>query len=208
MENLATDIRTDYINKPALLILDMTQGFTSKASPLGVDSDKAIQAMQRLISTFRLSALPICYTCLEFDDESSNVTFRAYTPELNIFKPGSQWVELDPRLERLPEEPIFKKTAPSGFYGTNLEAWLVLNEIESLVIAGVTANGSVRATVFDGLNHDYRIWVAEDACNTSDAFTNSSGLRDLDDTFAVVTTTDSIISAVDPIQPLDESDYI
>lgn len=195
-------------NKPALVVVDMSNGFTSFDSPLGGAEESVVAANQRLLSTFRLSALPICFTSVVYRDDCTNGVFRAHLPDLNMLKPDTNWVEIDARMSRLSNEPVFEKTGPSGFFGTELEAWLVLNDVDSLVVTGLTTSGCVRATVVDGLHYDYPVWVAEDACGDRNNSAHEANLHDMAAKYATVKTTDEIINMIAPGMPLSDSDYV
>ena len=76
---------------------------------------------------------------------------------------GSRWVEIDPRLEPLSGEEVLEKHCPSAFYGTDLLTMLEGAGVDSLVVTGLTTSGCVRATVVDGLQNDFPVFVVEDA---------------------------------------------
>ena len=54
--------RSGYGKHPALLIIDMTKGFTDPASPMGSEVSSQIEAIQVLLKEFRAQGLPIFYT--------------------------------------------------------------------------------------------------------------------------------------------------
>ena len=195
-------------NKPALIVVDMSNGFTQFDSPLGGASESVVTANQKLLSTFRLSALPVCFTSVVYRDDHTNAVFRAHLPDLNILKPDTHWVNIDERLARLSNEPVFEKTGPSAFFGTELEAWLVLNDVDALVVTGLTTSGCVRATVVDGLQYDYPLWVADDACGDRNQDAHQANLHDMNAKYAEVKSTNAIIKHIAPTGPVSESDYI
>lgn len=204
-------VQTNHImlgNNPALLMVNMTKGFTQNNSPLHNACSATIEANQRLLSVFRLSAIPIAFTSLMFTDKSESSVLRNKQPELNILTPLSEWVLLDERLNRLEEEPIFEQSGPSAFFDTELAAWLVMNDIDSLVICGLTTSGCIRASVLDCIHNNYPVWVAEDACFDKDTEAHNSNLRDIANKYAGVKTVDEIIDLLAPTNDLSESDYI
>lgn len=59
-------------------------------------------------------------------------------------------------------ELVFRKIAPSAFWNTPLIVYLRLQNIETLVVAGSTTSGCVRATVEDSAAYRFRTIVVED----------------------------------------------
>ena len=55
-----------------------------------------------------------------------------------------------------------RKTVPSAFFGTGLAAWLTGHGVGSLLVAGCTTSGCVRASVVDAMSHGFRPLVLED----------------------------------------------
>lgn len=69
-----------------------------------------------------------------------------------------------PDLQVKPSDLIIVKPRVSAFYCTSLEAALRANNIQRLVIAGVSTAWAVQSTARDGHDRDYQIVIVEDAC--------------------------------------------
>jgi nicotinamidase-related amidase len=65
-------------------------------------------------------------------------------------------------------EKVFTKTVNSAFIGTNLETYLRENEIDSLVIAGLTTDHCVSTSARMAGNLGFTVTVASDATATFD----------------------------------------
>ena len=63
-----------------------------------------------------------------------------------------------------PRDILIQKQKPSAFYATPLQSYLTLLGCDSLLVAGATTSGCVRATVLDAFSSNYRVAVVEDAC--------------------------------------------
>ena len=59
---------------------------------------------------------------------------------------------------------VIHKQKPSAFLGTPLQSYLTLLQADTIVVAGCTTSGCVRATVVDAFSANYRLAVVEDAC--------------------------------------------
>jgi maleamate amidohydrolase len=165
--------------RPGLLIIDMSLGFTSPESPLGGDFESVKMANLALLKQFRAKQLPIFFTTVVYPDDSVAKVFRQRIPDLNILQKGSHWVEIDPYLKPQAGEYIIEKGWPSGFFKTNLLEKLKSENVDSLVITGLTTSGCVRATVVDALQNDYPSFVPEQACGDRNLSAHQANLHDI-----------------------------
>ena len=82
---------------PALILVDMINGFTDPQSPLGSHCDSVVEANRTLLQRFRGKNWPVFYTTVVYDSEDQARVFRERLPALNILQRGSHWVEVDAR---------------------------------------------------------------------------------------------------------------
>ncbi len=78
------------------------------------------------------------------------------------------------------------KQYASAFFGTSLAATLHASGVDTVVVAGVSTSGCVRATATDALQHGFRPIVVRDACADRSALLHESNLADLDAKYADV----------------------
>lgn len=171
---------------PALVLVDMVRGFTDPACPLGADVDEVVEANRKLLTAFREKRLPVIFTTVVYYDEGQARVFRDRLPALNVLTPGSEWIEVDPRLEPRGGEVVVEKQWASGFFKTNLDEVLRQKSVDSLVVTGLTTSGCVRATAVDGLQHDYKVVVVEDAVGDRNEDAHQASLFDLNAKYADV----------------------
>ena len=182
------------------------RGFTDTACPLGVDCPETLREIGRLLERFRERGWPVCFTAMRYDDARQAAVFRRKLPALNWLQAASPWVEIDPRCATRHGEPVFYKFWASGFFGTELAAHLASEGCDALVVTGLTTSGCVRATALDGLQHDYPVFIAREACADRDPDAHAGSLRDLSIKYAEVMSVDELISALAridaaPLQP-------
>ena len=93
------------------------------------------------------------FTTVVYDEvgEAAAAVFLRKVPALRILRPGSRWVEIDPRLGRLPSEPVIAKAGASAFFGVPFAAMLAGRD--TLIVCGASTSGCVRATVVDAMQH-------------------------------------------------------
>jgi len=164
---------------PALVLVDIIKGFTDPDCPLGSAADDVVEANRKLLAVFRSKGLPVFFTTVIYHDDSRARVFRDRVPALELLKPGSHWVEVDPRLEPAEGERIVEKQWASGFFKTDLDESLRAMGVDSLVVTGLTTSGCVRATAVDGLQYDYKVVVPTEAVGDRNPDAHRANLFDL-----------------------------
>ena len=166
-------------DKPALLIVDVINGFTDPTCPLGSEAASVVEANCQLIAVFHEQNLPVYLTTVVYDNDVQASVFRARVPALNVLKRGSHWCEIDPRLPLSSSDTIIEKTHASAFHGTNLADELRNEGVDSLVVTGLTTSGCVRASAVDGLQHNFKVVVPKEATGDRDPSAHQANLYDL-----------------------------
>jgi maleamate amidohydrolase len=174
--------RVGFGRRPALIVVDMSVGFTDPASPLHCDLEDVVAAIALLIAAARGSGVPVVYTTVAYTeaDRRTAGVFIDKVPALLTLEEGSRWVEVDPRLSPQAGEPVLIKLFASAFYGTPLASLLTAHGCDGVVVAGASTSGCVRATVVDALQHGYRVVVPREAVGDRDAAAHEANLYDID----------------------------
>jgi len=182
---------------PALVLVDVINGFTDPACPLGSEADSVVDACRTLLEVFRKKRLPVFFTSVVYRDESQARVFRQRLPALNVLEPGSEWVKIDPRIAPVIGETVIEKRWASGFFNTDLAQRLKDEGADSIVVGGLTTSGCVRATAVDGLQNDYRVVIAREATGDRNLAAHESNLFDLQAKYADVLSLKSVLSLLD-----------
>ena len=85
-----------------------------------------------------------------------------------MFDRGSPLAEAPASLAPLPGEVVLTKQYASGFFGTSLASTLTSHGVDTLVIAGVSTSGCVRATALDACQHGFVPVVVREAVGDRD----------------------------------------
>ena len=182
---------------PALVLVDVINGFTDPACPLGSEADSVVDACRTLLEIFRKKQLPVFFTSVVYRDESQARVFRQRLPALNVLEPGSEWVKIDPRIAPVNGETVIEKQWASGFFNTDLAQRIKDEGADSIVVGGLTTSGCVRATAVDGLQNDYRVVIAREATGDRNLAAHESNLFDLQAKYADVLSLKSVLSLLD-----------
>ena len=180
--------RAGFGRRPALVVVDVSIGFTDPRSPLVCDLDEVVAAIGRLLAETRAAGLPVVYTTVSYDEAARRTaaTFIEKVPALLTLEAGSRWVEIDPRIAPLPGEPVLNKLFASAFFGTALASFLAAERCDTVIVTGASTSGCVRATVVDALQHGYRPVVPREAVGDRNPAAHGANLYDMDAKYADV----------------------
>lgn len=84
------------------------------------------------------------------------------------------------------DEYVLEKSKASAFFQTSLLSYLLKQRVDSLIVAGTTTSGCVRASVVDGASYGYPVVVVEDACFDRSAFAHAANLFDIEMKYGTV----------------------
>jgi maleamate amidohydrolase len=168
--------------RPVLVVVDMSVGFTDPQSPLACDLEQVVEAVALLIGGARRAGVPVVYTTVAYDEDGRRraAAFIEKVPALLTLEAGSRWVEIDPRLAPEAGEPVLRKLHASAFFETELAELLAASERDSVMVAGASTSGCVRATAVDALQHGYRTVVPREAVGDRNAEAHEANLYDID----------------------------
>jgi len=173
--------------RPAVLVVDFSCGFTDPECPLGADMGAEIEATRRVLEVARGRGFPVIFTTIAFEENLvDGALWVRKVPSLGELRLGSRWVEIDPRLERREEETVIVKKGASAFFGTNLSAILASLGVDSVVLCGATTSGCVRATAVDLLQHGYPALVPRECVGDRAAPPHEANLFDIQAKYADV----------------------
>lgn len=186
--------RSGYGRSPVLLIVDFINGFTDPKSPLGGDFAWEINATRQLQDAFRRAGLPIVYTTIAYaKDLHDGGLFVKKVPSLAILQKGSPLIEVDQRIRPMPGEKVIEKKYASAFFGTNLDADLRSRGIDTVIMAGCTTSGCIRASAIDSLQYGYHTIVVREAVGDRAAGPHEANLFDIDAKYADVVLLDDAL---------------
>ena len=184
--------------RPAVVVVDLIEGFTNPESALACDADSAVEATRALLDAARAASVPVFFTTVSYtdDDLERAAMFVAKAPALATLRPGSPWVEVDARLARRADEPVLVKLFASSFFGTPLDELLREARCDTVVVTGASTSGCVRATAVDAVQHGYRALVPREAVADRAAGAHNASLLDIDAKYGDVISVDEAIAAV------------
>ena len=175
-------------HRPAVLVIDMIRAFTNPDTMLGANLDAQIEATQNLLSIARARSIPVIFSTVSYDNvdlKDAGIWALKQRGVMDL-RTGTPEVELDQRLQRMPSEGWLVKKYASCFFGTDLSSRLLSQGIDTLLIAGCTTSGCVRATAVDALQTGFRAMVVRECVGDRSKSAHDQSLFDLHAKYADV----------------------
>lgn len=187
--------RVGFGERPAVVVVDMIHGFTDPASPLGSNLDAEVAATARLLAAARAARFPVHFTTIEYhDDGTGGVPFVRKIPAIRTLLPGSRLVAVDGRLAPAAGEIVWTKQGASAFFGTALAAALTSRRVDTVLLAGCTTSGCVRASAIDSCQYGFRTIVVREAVGDRAREPHEANLFDMDAKYADVVALDEALA--------------
>jgi maleamate amidohydrolase len=183
--------------RPALLVVDLTRGFTEAAFPTGADVSATVAATNVLIDAARSRSLPVLFTAIAYTEaeaQGTSVAWFAKAHGLRALVEGSPAVELDPRLARGPEDLVVLKKGASAFHGTSVAAALVAMGVDTVLVCGATTSGCVRASVVDAVQSGFHVLVPREAVGDRAPGPHDANLYDINEKYGDVVDLDDAVA--------------
>ena len=184
-------MKPDWIapNRTAVIVIDCQVDFGALDGEMarrGADMtapQAALEKAMELIDAARQAGVPIVFVRLLSHPGGENriareAKLRQDDHEPDLCVEGSRGADfVGPKPQ--PGEMIVSKTHFSAFARTGLADQLHAQGLDSLVLAGLTTECCVASSAWDGFEHDFHIFIAEDACAAYDEELHRHALKAL-----------------------------
>jgi nicotinamidase-related amidase len=175
--------------RPALLVIDFVRAYLVEGSPLYAGVEPARAAAQALLEAARRARVPVLHTNVHYQPggRDGGVFFRK-VPALACFEAGAHpdLAAFAVGLEPIAGETVITKQYASAFFGTSLASTLTALGVDTLLIAGVSTSGCVRASAVDACQHGFIPLVVREAVGDRHPAPHDASLFDLQAKYAEV----------------------
>jgi len=175
--------------KPALLIIDFVKAYLEKTSPLYAGVEQARADCEILLRAARKRGIPVIHTNVVYQKggRDGGVFFRK-VPALACFELGAhpELAAFADGLEPVAGETVISKQYASAFFATSLASTLTALGVDTVLIAGLSTSGCVRASAVDCCQHGFVPVVVREAVGDRAAGPHESNLFDLQAKYAEV----------------------
>lgn len=167
---------------------------------------RALPSIRRLRDEFRARRWPIVYVALgrktsfkRADEGVSGGTGLGLAPSSITPRGtggGPSGYDIVAEVAPEPDDTLIWKYGPSAFFGTPLASLLVDRNIQTLVVAGSSTSGCVRATAVDGFSHGFNVLVPEEAVFDRSSTSHAVSLFDMATRYAAVAPCQQIVTLI------------
>lgn len=194
-------------SRPAVVVVDFSYGFTDPAQPTGADMSDAVWATVELVERARAVELPIVFTTIAYDPaQVATLAWLRKATGMASLTRGSRLVELDARLDVRPDEHVVVKAGASAFFGTDLATYLASRQVDTVIVAGATTSGCVRASVVDAVQHGYPVLVPRGCVADRAQPPHEANLFDIQEKYGDVVDRNDVLSYLAALPQQDVSD--
>jgi maleamate amidohydrolase len=174
--------------RPAVVVIDLVRAYTHPNGPFALpQAQDAVEATTELVETAREKDVPVYWTVVRYAPTlADGGLFVRKVPALACFAEDAQGGWGDLALEPDAGEVVVVKQYASAFFGTSLAPTLHAAKVDTVVLAGVSTSGCVRATAMDALNSGFHPQVVRQACADRTPEVHENNLTDLDAKYADV----------------------
>jgi maleamate amidohydrolase len=174
--------RVGWGTRPAVVVIDLVRAYTHPDGPFALpDARAAVEATAELVENARDRDVPVYWTVVRYAPGlADGGLFVRKVPALACFADGAPGNWGDLALEPGDGEVVVVKQYASAFFGTSLATTLHVAGVDTLVLAGVSTSGCVRATAMDALNSGFRPQVVRQACADRTSVLHENNLADVD----------------------------
>jgi maleamate amidohydrolase len=172
--------------RAAILVVDLQKAFTDDSYVMGRSPQvqRAVEETAALLDFARPLGVPVASCSVGWYSERDMSRWKVDAVYDGLFY-GDSGMDVDPRIAGK-SDFHFVKGAPSMFFGTPLNTFLVREGIDTVLVTGCTTSGCVRATVVDAFSYGYYVQVPEECCGDQDQEVHQANLRDIGRRYADV----------------------
>jgi len=173
---------------PAVIVVDFSYGFTDRQYPTASDAHQQIERTKTICDALRAKGFPVIFSTIAYHPgEIDKLPWLKKATGMAALLEGSRLVEIDAATGIQPQDAMVTKKGASSFFGSTLAALLTGAGTDTLIVAGATTSGCVRATVVDAVQSGFNVLVPHDCCADRAQAPHEANLYDMQQKYADVT---------------------
>jgi len=181
--------RVGFGQRPALLLIDFMQGYTTPGAPLFAPGVvEAVAHSVALLAAARARDIPVIHTNIRYHPGhfADGGMWVKKAPVMQDMVEGNPLVSFCPEVQPLPSEVVLTKQYASAFFGTSLAPMLHAMGVDTLIMLGCSTSGCVRATAVDAVQYGYRGIVVRECVGDRHQAPHEANLFDIDNKYGDV----------------------
>jgi nicotinamidase-related amidase len=190
--------RSGFGQQPAVVVIDLARSWLDDASQQGSRRlEPVLASTLAVLKAAREAGHPVFFTTMRPDPVDIRGPVGRKLPHMSsetTLGQADSMAELDPRLDRRADEPLFVKPRASAFWGTPFDAYLTARNIDTLIITGCSTSGCIRATAESAHNRNLHAIVVQEAVGDRSEVAHEANLTDIDLRYADVEGLDDVVA--------------
>ena len=201
-----------YTFRPALIVIDMQNGFVSKGGSYDklkmptLNYRKAIPRIRDLISLCKEVGIPIFFTEAIREPSGIDLLTKAHMIlpkarqerilKIPICVRGTWDAQTVDELKPAKNDHVVLKRRDSAFQDTEIRSWLEAYGINTLIFAGVDTSICVETSLRDAFNSGYDVILISDATASGNTLHHETTLQRVADYYGPVMKSERFIKAI------------
>lgn len=191
--------RIGFGQRPALLVIDFLKAYTVEGAPLyapGVVD--AVANAPALLAAARTAGIPVIHTRILYLAENcaDGGMWVKKAPVMKAMVEGNVLAEFCDGVVPDKGELVIIKQYASAFFGTSLASHLHAQGIDTVIMAGCSTSGCVRASAVDAVQHGFRTIVVRDCVGDRHPDPHNANLFDIDSKYGDVVSREEAIAEI------------
>lgn len=174
--------RLGFGKSPALILVDLVDAYFRSGSPLYHPRyAPVLTSALRLQAAAHKAKIPVIVTRVEYAKGGidGGVFFLKARVALTCFEEGNPLGNFPAGMKVAPDDIVLTKKYPSAFFASPLSAMLTTRGVDTVLIAGVSTSGCVRATAVDACSSGFRPMVVREAVGDRHSGPHEANLFDI-----------------------------
>jgi nicotinamidase-related amidase len=185
--------RVGFGDTPAVVVVDLQTGLTRPEYSLGADLGDVIKETNRVTGAANDADVPVFYTRHVPYPDGRRVGIWQKIEDIDILDPSQKSGRLDDRLDVHESSTVVDKRQASAFHETTLNSTLTSMGFDTVIVAGCSTSGCIRATTLDACSHGYRTIVPELCVGDRSAEQHDANLQDIHVRIGDVVSTEEVL---------------
>ena len=179
--------RVGFGRRPALVLVDFAQAYFEPQCDLYAGVEDVLASALRVREAARRAGIPTVLTRVVYQAGGlDGGRFFEKARPLRHFLADADTGAWPAGLVPYDGELVVSKQYPSAFFGTSLASTLTACRVDSVILAGLTTSGCVRATCVDSMSHGFITIVVREAVGDRHTAPHEANLFDMDAKYADV----------------------
>ncbi|AGB75504.1 MULTISPECIES: N-carbamoylsarcosine amidohydrolase [Rhizobium] len=196
--------RVGFGQRPALVVIDFLKAYTIEGAPLYAPGVvEAVAQTPALIASARASGIPVIHTRILYLAENcaDGGMWVKKSPVMKAMVEGNVLAEFCESVEPAAGELVIVKQYASAFFGTSLASHLHAQGIDTVIMAGCSTSGCIRASAVDAVQHGFRAIVVRDCVGDRHPDPHNANLFDIDSKYGDVVSREEAIAEIAKVKP-------